>query len=69
MSDKLDIGGGCRLEHTENWGVTLCYKEHQGDSWYSDTETELDINRAKAEEIIAWLRDKFPAPDQEGVVE
>ena len=59
MADELEITHDCRLEYYDSFGVSLSYKEHQADRWYSDTETEVDIDKDKAVEIITWLSDKF----------
>jgi len=58
-NDKLEIGSGCRLEYYDSFGVSLVYTEHQADSWYSNTETDVPIDEKKASEIIAWLREKY----------
>ena len=58
-NEKLEIAYGCRLEYYDSFGVSLCYVEHQADSWYTDTETEIDIDKDKAAEIVAWICDKY----------
>ena len=57
--EKLEIGNGCQLKYYKWCGVSLCYTEHQADSWYTNTETEVDIDKDKAVEIVAWLCDKY----------
>jgi len=58
-TETLNIQGTCEITvtHWENIPseVTIDYTEHQGDGYYSDTETSCDIDKAKAIEIIAFL--------------
>ena len=62
----LELSKSCRFEYMQGCGVTLCYTEHSPDSWYSDMATEVDIDRAKAMEIIWWLSEKFDIPETHG---
>lgn len=57
--DELVIAGSCRLKHYGYSEPSLCYTEHQADSWYSDNEIEVDIDKAKAQEIIDWLAAEY----------
>ena len=65
MADILKLSRACQLEYTAHSGVALCYTEHSPDHWYSDTETEVDIDKDKAAEIVAWLCDKYQLPNAE----
>ena len=62
MDDIVKLGRDCQLEYTTHSGVSLCYIEHSPDHWYSDTETDVDIDRDKAAEIVAWLCEKYQLP-------
>ena len=68
--DTLELGHDCQLEYCESVGATLCYKEHQADYWYSDTETEVSIDDDMARAIVAWLTEKCrlaqDAPETKG---
>ena len=57
--NKLEIAGSCSLKHYDYCEPSLCYTEHQADRWYSDNETEVDIDKAKAQEIIDWLAAEY----------
>ena len=59
LSDRLEISGDCCLESYDHYGVVLCYVEHQADSYYSDTETTVDIDKDLAVKIIEWLTEKY----------
>lgn len=39
--------------------VYLQYVEHSPDHWYGDTETDIDIDREKAVEIVDFLKKHF----------
>ena len=65
MDDKLEIGNDCYLEYYKSFGVSLCYMEHQADSWYSDTKTEVDIDKTTAIKIVKWLNEKYQLPNKE----
>jgi len=55
----LEISKTCRFELTKYTGfgssLTLDYVEHSPAHGYSDSETSIDIDKEKAEEIIAFL--------------
>ena len=68
MHNILKLGRDCQLEYTPHSGGALCYTEHSPDSWYSDTETEIDIDKDKATEIVAWLCEKYQLQTPEGLV-
>ena len=57
--EKLNVWGSCELSvtHYENIPseVSLEYTEHQADGYYSDVETECDIEKDKAVEIVKFL--------------
>jgi len=61
---QVEIGSTCHLTKTE-YGenvkpdITLDYIERSSDHWYSDNETNLDIDKEKAIEIIKFLQDAF----------
>lgn len=61
MPDILKLGEHCRLEYNACFGVSIVYVERSQDYWYSNMDTEVDIDQAKAAEVIAWLQDKYPA--------
>jgi hypothetical protein len=39
--------------------VYFTYIEHSPDPWYSDSETDVDIDRDQAIQIIDFLREAF----------
>lgn len=43
----------------DNKDVYLTYVEHSPDPWYSDVETNVDIEREDAIKIIEFLRREF----------
>ena len=55
MENKLHLTSLCWLEDVPYMGVTLCYLERSPDPWYSDSQTDVDIDKATAEKIIAFL--------------
>lgn len=62
MSEKiLELSNGAKLVHTTygdpvvSMGVELEYEERQGDPWYSDSNTCVDIDRDMAIKIIQFL--------------
>ena len=57
--DQLEIGNGCSLKSYESMGVSISYMERQADHWYGDVETEIDIDKEKAAEIVIWLCEKY----------
>ena len=42
--------------------VELCYRNEATDHWNSSYEVSIDIDKAKAEEIIAFLKASFDLP-------
>lgn len=64
---KLQIGAYCHLVETVYGGSTatskkdiaLEYTEFSPDSWYADRLTTIDIDEAKAREIVNFLREAF----------
>ena len=61
---KLQISQYCDLVLTEYGGslspdMSLEYIEHSTDHWHSDETTSADIDKAKAVEIIEFLRGAF----------
>lgn len=60
--EKVELAHDCWFEWLEGCGVSLNYVEHSTDHWHSDNETEVDIDEAKAKEIIKFLQDKFKHP-------
>lgn len=61
--EKIEIGGTLALE-IYKWGhgdptVEFTYTEHSSDHWHSDRETEVSIDKATAERIVAALRKHF----------
>jgi hypothetical protein len=65
-NDKLTISPCCRLEYMHWWGVVLTYMERSPDPYYSDSETDVDIDRAMAMKIIEWLTAKYNLPTKGG---
>ena len=60
----LKITNSFWINHSTYYGsgnidVTFNYIEHSPDHWYSDVETDVDIDRDKAIEIIKFLRESF----------
>lgn len=55
---QLHISKSCWLEwwDWDNPMVTINYVEHSPDPWYGDSETDVDITRDEAIEIIKFLR-------------
>jgi len=56
--NKLEITRSCWLEHYSHCAPSLCYIERQADSYYSDGETEIDIDKDTAIQIIEWLAEE-----------
>ena len=62
---KLEITSNCNFVKTSygdpiiQTDVTLDYVERSPDPYFSDTETSIDINKAKAVEIIKFLVSAF----------
>lgn len=60
---QCKIAGSCAFVHAiyghDIEDVALEYVEHASDHWHSDTEVSIEINRAKAEEIVAFLTAAF----------
>jgi hypothetical protein len=42
--------------------VTLCYRNEATDHWNSSYEVTIDIDKAKALEIIEFLKESFGLP-------
>ena len=49
----------CKLKFerfTINWSyMALCYIERQGDPWFSDSETEVDLEKEDCVKLIQFL--------------
>lgn len=62
-TERLYIDSGCYLEHTHYAGdystTSLCYTEHSPDPWYSDTHTDIELDKSTARDIIRFLMDKL----------
>jgi hypothetical protein len=62
-TEKLEISEGCYLEHTPYTyaysTTSLCYTERSPDPWYSDTETDIELDKTTACAIIRFLMDKL----------
>lgn len=61
---QVKLSSTCHLERVvygsdSSPSVSLDYIEHSSDSWYSDNETSLDIDKEKATEIIKFLEESF----------
>jgi hypothetical protein len=62
---KLKLSSTCELVKTVYSTpsfapeVSLDYVERSPDSYYSDTETSVDLDKEKAREIIAFLQEAF----------
>ena len=58
-TEKLEIFGSCRLESIiyvpGNTYVSLEYTEHSSDHYHSDSVTEIEIDKDKGAEIVAFL--------------
>ena len=61
--EKVEITTNCRIEvmtyESFPTTVAICYTEHSTDHWCSDSETEADITKDKAVEIITLLKQAF----------
>jgi hypothetical protein len=56
----LEISHNVRLTNSPYLEyLSLEYVEYSTDYWSSDTTTDVDIDREKAKEIIAFLEEKF----------
>ena len=62
---KVEIGQSLRIGaykyETLKPDVFFSFTERSPDSWYSDTETTVDVDEAKAREIITFLMQQVPA--------
>jgi hypothetical protein len=62
--EKLELSRSCHLVKT-SYGegvdddISLDYTEYSSDHYHSDTETSVDLDKAKALEVIAFLKDAF----------
>lgn len=68
---KLELSPSCslvmnRYESINVTQVSLDYTEHSSDHWHSDTETSIELDEAKAREIVAFLTAAFGLADQGG---
>lgn len=59
MNNILKLSNTCQLEYTTNDRIALCYIDHSPDRCYKDRITEIDLDRARAEEVIVWLCEKI----------
>ena len=64
VETQVEIGSSCyltKIEYGEYFAsnISLDYTEHSIDPYLSDNETSLDINKEKAVEIIAFLKEAF----------
>lgn len=63
MNKVIKLSATCEINLSEyadgarTKEVTLDYFERSSDHWYSDTETSVNIDKAKAKEIIALLQE------------
>lgn len=61
--DKISLSMNCHFVRADYGGgifdVTLEYTEHSPDPWYGNSETEVDIDAGRAQEIIDFLRWSF----------
>ena len=60
----VEISNTCRITKIDSGGgwepnITLEYKDHYKDYWYSANETSIDIDKEKAAEIIKFLQESF----------
>ena len=55
----LKLTSDCYFEWDKYSGVSLNYTERQADSWYSDTDTSVDIEKEDAQKIVDFLRSKY----------
>lgn len=60
---ELELSPSCKLVGTRyitdmkfGSNLSLDYVEHSPDSWYSNSETSIDIDKEKAEDIIHLLK-------------
>ena len=63
MNKQLEIGGTLKIDAYQ-FGeakpeASFEFTEHATDHWGSDNETAIDIDEAKAREIIEFLEDIF----------
>ena len=58
-TESLEICGSCKFEveiyEDTNSYLTLEYTEYSSDHWHSDSVTEIDIDKEKGAEIVAFL--------------
>lgn len=65
---KFEISSNCWFElwkWDESEDVHMHYIEHSPDPWYSDNETDVDIDRTQAIGIIKFLCDAFDIKEEE----
>ena len=58
-TNKFSISSDCYLQFDKWSGVSLNYTERQADTYYPDTETEVNIDENMAKQIINWLKEKY----------
>jgi len=66
---KLEITPACWFEVSVFTDypndVSINYIEHSSDHWHSDKETNIDITKEKAAEIIEFLQKAFDKENQQ----
>ena len=67
ITRKVEMSSTCSFEFTHYEGfkpdVDITYIEHSSDSYYSDSETTIDIDKEKAIEIIKFMKESFGIED------
>lgn len=65
MNDKfkLDIDHNCWLDYGYGY-ISLNYKERSPDSWYSDIETDIHLDKEKCLQIIEFLHNAIQAKEE-----
>ena len=62
-TEKLYITPDCYLEYMHYVGdystTSLCYTERSPDPWYSDTHTDIELDKNSACTIIRFLMEKL----------
>ncbi len=68
-TEKCYITPDCYLEYNHYVGTysttSLCYTEHSPDPWYSDTHTEIELDKDTACNIIRFLMAKLDIRKEE----
>lgn len=61
--EKIEIGYNLSLDSRlmcyGDRSICFTFTEHSPDPWYSDTETEVEINEETAKRIVEALRNHF----------